>query len=259
MARRSRSGGQPRLQICLLHKLRKRLAAHSACAGSRRQGGNQITKGDFDVTGFAIPKKGRPAAIHGQSPPTRPSSRSSAFRSGGGEPEEVSPRRSTPGPLSAASDDGRSLAFHLIFRDGPAGAVHTVGRRGDVTYEHSPSVLLRDRESRGSSGSSFTNERDGAAIHGKMILPHNFDSSKRYPVVLTCVYAGQGKERLRTVPAAGHLYGERDGLHTGWHRPEGPASVYGRDFFFGYHKKLGIIDAEECVSCAEVPAGTVVH
>ena len=97
---------------------------------------------------------------------------------------------------------------------------------------------------------TFENKSDGATIHAKMILPHNFDPSKKYPVILTCVYAGMGKEGFgRYQLLDTYMANEMGYILVGI---DLRASIgYGGDFQTGYFKSMGIIDSEECVSCTE--------
>ena len=67
---------------------------------------------------------------------------------------------------------------------------------------------------------------------------------------MSCVYAGQGKLSFGRYNILDNFMANEMGyILIG---VDLRASMgYGRDFFFGYHKKLGIIDSEELVSCAD--------
>jgi dipeptidyl-peptidase-4 len=94
------------------------------------------------------------------------------------------------------------------------------------------------------------NESDGAELRATLILPHDFDPSRKYPAVLSCVYAGRGKDawgRYQVLDA--YMANELGYILVGLDLRA--STGYGKDFFYGYHKRMGIIDSDEVVSCAQ--------
>jgi len=164
----------------------------------------------------------------------------------GGEALQVS--EGTTHAEFAVSEDGASVA---LVQGGvmipPEVFVLRGRKRSAVTRSPLPafSKILKPRVER----MTFTNKSDGRTVHAKLILPHDFDPDKRYPVVLSCVYAGQGKESFgRYQLLDTYMANEMGYILVGI---DLRASIgYGKDFYFGYRRKLGLIDAEECVSCA---------
>jgi dipeptidyl-peptidase-4 len=206
-----------------------------------------VTQGEFDVTWFQIPKKGTRLLYTANTPDPR-EQHVFAVDLGGGEPEEVSPDFSWCDV--AASEDGSALAFTCSQVMVPPEIYSTTSGSAPARVTTSPRPDFAKIKMPKVERFSFVNKSDGATVYGKMLLPHDFDPSKKHPVVLTCVYAGLGKLG----------FGRYQVLDTYMANEMGYILVgidlratmgYGRDFFYGYHKKLGIIDAEECVSCAE--------
>ncbi len=207
----------------------------------------EITHGDYDITGIIVPKKSERLLFTANHPyPTEQQVFAVGFE--GGEPERVSPEGFTWTSV-APSDDGKSLAFlsstvmvpyelYIQWDGKPAEKVTTTPLSGF-------SKIAKPQVKR----FTFKNESDGAEVYARMTLPHNFDPSRRYPVVLTCVYAGQAKEgfgRYQLLDA--YMANEMGYILVS---VDLRASMgYGKDFFYGYHKSLGIVDAWECVSCA---------
>ncbi len=206
----------------------------------------QITKGDFDVTGYTVPKKGD-RLFYTANAPHPSEQRVFSMPLAGGKATEVSP--DLPACQVFPSDDGSALAFVAsgimvppeIYRPSDGGEVVRVTTSPRPEFEK----IVKPKVDR----FTFTNESDGETIHARMMFPRNFDPSKKYPAVLTCVYAGGAKEG----------FGRYQVLDTYMANEMGYILVsidlrastgHGRDFFYGYHKKMGIIDAEECVSCA---------
>lgn len=207
----------------------------------------QITDGKFDMTTILIPKKGSEIIFTANWPhPTAQDAYTLPFE--GGEPKKISPEHTWSSVI--ASDDGKTLAFNSSSVMVPA-ELYWKTESGDFTkLTHSPLPAFEKIPAPQVKRFSFKNETDDAVLSGRMILPHNFDPSKKYPVVMTCIYAGAGKEG----------FGRYQVLDTYMANEMGYIIVgvdiratmgYGKDFFFGYHKNLGLIDAEECVSCAK--------
>ena len=97
---------------------------------------------------------------------------------------------------------------------------------------------------------SFKNKEDGAEICGTLTLPRDFDPKKKYPAVLRCVYAGQGKMGFgRYNLLDNYMANEMGYILVGIDLRA--SHGYGHKFAQGYYKSLGIVDSKELVSCAE--------
>jgi len=96
---------------------------------------------------------------------------------------------------------------------------------------------------------TFINDSDGKTIHARMLLPKNFSNSKRYPVVISCVYADRAKNlwsRYHLIDF--YMVNELNYIVVS---VDNRASVgYGKDFHYGYYQQMGIVDAAELVSAA---------
>jgi dipeptidyl-peptidase-4 len=210
----------------------------------------QITRGEFDIAGFAgfwIPRRGDRIFYAAHSPDP---CECRIFRVGlgGGESREVSPAR--PFCDVTASEDGKSLAFvcSSILKPPRLWIARKDAAPREVLSTARPEFekITQPKIER----FRFSNESDGAEIHGQMILPYDFDPAQKYPVVLSCIYAGQGKNAFNRY----HLLDAYMANEMGYilvHMDLRASTGYGREFFYGYYKKMGIIDAEECVSCAK--------
>jgi dipeptidyl-peptidase-4 len=205
-----------------------------------------LTPEGIDISGFTVPKRGLCALVSAFNPaPTEQQVFETSLDGSGWKQISTGATNSSV----FANDDGTRLAFlnssvmspPQLILDGKT-LLNTAHEKFDQVTQ--PKVQRF----------SFTNASDNVTIHGKLILPHNFDPSKKYPAVLTCIYAGLGKEGFaRYQPLDAFMANEMGYVIVAI---DLRASMgYGRDFFFGYHKKLGIIDAEECVSCASYLRG----
>jgi len=96
---------------------------------------------------------------------------------------------------------------------------------------------------------TFTSEADGKTIHARMLLPKNFSQSKRYPVVISCVYADRAKNSWSRYHLLDfYMVNELNYIVV---NVDNRASIgYGKDFHYGYYQQMGIVDAEELVSAA---------
>jgi dipeptidyl-peptidase-4 len=97
---------------------------------------------------------------------------------------------------------------------------------------------------------TFPNKEDGRLIRGYMLLPPGFDARKRYPVVLSCVYADIAKNRwIRYNLLDFFMCAEMRYIVA---RIDLRASIgYGKAFHYGYYQKMGIVDAGECAGAAD--------
>lgn len=97
---------------------------------------------------------------------------------------------------------------------------------------------------------TYPNKEDGKLIRGYMLMPPDFNPAKRYPVVLSCVYANLAKNRwIKYNPLDMFMCTELGYIIV---RIDIRASIgYGKEFHYGYYQKMGIIDSGECASAAD--------
>lgn len=211
-------------------------------------GETEIVTGNYDITGISVPKKGD-RLLYTANWPYPAEMQAFSISLDGGEPVRISSGEFTSSRV-VPSDDGRSLAFLSSSVMVPTELYVQRDGGQPVKVTNSPLPMFAKIPKPQIKRFTFTNKSDGAEVHARMILPHNFDPSKKYPVVLTCVYAGQAKEGFgRYQLLDTYMANEMGYILVGI---DLRASMgYGRDFFYGYHKKLGIIDADECVSCVD--------
>jgi dipeptidyl-peptidase-4 len=207
----------------------------------------QLTAGEFDVTGFVVPRFGTQLYYAAWAP--HPAEHH-VFSLGldGGKPKDISPKGFTSSDVSA-SDDGTGLAFVSsnvmvppeIYRRTSAGEYVRITTSPRPEFGRLPKMKVERF--------TFKNESDGETVHAKMLLPEKFDPSKKYPVVLTCVYAGGAKEGFgRYQILDTYMANEMGYILVGI---DFRASMgHGSKFFYGYHKKMGVIDSDEAASCA---------
>jgi dipeptidyl-peptidase-4 len=145
------------------------------------------------------------------------------------------------------NEDGESIAYihsaacvppKLLRSDGPK--MHTVVSCGDQLRDYLESVNI--------DTTKFISV-DGECLSARLIKPRDFDPQRRYPVVLSCVYAGQGKNQFsRYHPLDAFMANELGYIIVGI---DLRASIgYGKDFFFGYYESLGIVDSDELAHAA---------
>lgn len=164
----------------------------------------------------------------------------------GQEPEEVAVRSGCFRVFP--NEDAESLALvhsaacappQLLRVDGPK--TQTIVRCGESIRSELESVHMETHH---------VPVRNNRSVIARTIKPASFDSSKRYPVVFSCVYAGQAKNQFsRYHPLDVFMANELGYIVIG---VDLSASIgYGRDFFFGYHNSLGIIDSDELADTAD--------
>ncbi len=112
---------------------------------------------------------------------------------GGGSPTRVSWRAGTHTPT--ISPDGRWAAVHLSSDSAPPDLYLTrldVDRSSEATERRvtvSPSPEFRDYRWAVPRYVTFKQHQDGVTLHGRLLLPAGFDSTKRYPAILGSVYS----------------------------------------------------------------------
>jgi dipeptidyl-peptidase-4 len=208
----------------------------------------QLTAGEFDVTAHVVPRKGRQVYYMAWAPhPTV----HHVFEMplAGGTPRDVSPEGFAANQV-CASPDGTGLAFVSsnvmvppeVYRRMSDGAFARVTTSPRPEFKRLPTMKVERF--------TFTNEGDGKTVHAHMLLPASFDPSKKYPVVLTCVYAGGAKEGFgRYQILDTYMANEMGYILVGI---DFRASMgHGSEFFYGYHKKMGLVDSDEAASCAK--------
>ena len=207
----------------------------------------QITEGDFDVTSFQVPKKGSRLFYGAHAPDPRDLTVYSVPLDGG-KPRNVSP--GLPSSSVIASDDGKSLAFSASAVMVPTEIYRSINGSKHVQVTKSPLTEFGKVTKPKLERFEFVNKSDGKKIYAKMFLPHYFDPGNKYPVVLTCVYAGGGKEGFGRYQML-DTYMANEMKYVLVDIDLRASAGYGGEFQTGYYKKMGIIDSEECVSCAE--------
>jgi dipeptidyl-peptidase-4 len=202
-----------------------------------------VTKEGFDIDSFSSPLRTDELffTAYANTPIDR-----SVFRIRPGRgPEEIAIRsgcfRVYP------NEDGESLALvhsaacappQLLRVDGPK--MRTILSCGESIRSELESVQIETLR---------VPVRNNRSVIARTIKPATFDPSKRYPIVFSCVYAGQAKNQFsRYHPLDVFMANELGYIVLG---VDLSASIgYGRDFFFGYHHSLGIVDSDELVDVA---------
>ncbi|MBP6875261.1 MAG: S9 family peptidase [Candidatus Eisenbacteria bacterium] len=95
----------------------------------------------------------------------------------------------------------------------------------------------------------FRNDEDGADIHGFLLKPPSFDPARRYPAVVSGVYANSAKDDWSPYDLLDLYMAAHMGfvvLRLDLRASDG----YGRDFRYGCYQRMGLVDAGECVSAA---------
>ncbi|MCK4547386.1 MAG: prolyl oligopeptidase family serine peptidase [Candidatus Eisenbacteria sp.] len=220
------------------------------------QGGGearQLTRGKWDVISLHIPKKGK-EILFSASEQHPLESHVYVIPPEGGTPKRVT---ATPGTFSGSyspmtvSDDGRYAATRFSqFMVPPELYIVNVRKpSAENRITRSPLPAFAPISRIEPEYFTYTNEEDGATIHGFMVKPAHFDPGKKYPAVLSCVYANIAKNEWISYDLLDYYMANEMGYIVV--RVDFRASVgYGRDFHYGYYQKMGIIDAGECVSAA---------
>jgi len=206
----------------------------------------QLTKGTFDVLSFTVCPKGD--RIIYTSSEVHPLERHLFSLS----LTDMRKKRLSrvPGTYREfPSPDGRLIAFDYSSVTSP-NDLYLLGKREKMKpLTHSPLPAFDEMEKVKPHYFTFKNEEDGRTIYGYILFPKNFDKRKKYPAVLSCVYANIGKNGwVRYNPLDFYMTTEMGYIIV---RVDFRGSVgYGKDFHYGYYKRLGIVDAKEAVSCA---------
>ena len=222
----------------------RHLYALPASGGTPRQ----LTSGEWDVLEIQVPKTGSEIVFAASE--AHPLERHLyAIPMKGGDLRRLT---SIPGTCQGVlSDDGRRVAtrFSRFLRppDLCMFPVDEPDKRRRVTRSPLPGFGVVDPIE--PEYFTFRNEEDGAEIHGFLVKPHDFDPSKTYPAVLSCVYANIAKNEWISYDLFDYYMANE--MQTIVVRVDFRASTgHGRDFHYGYYQKMGIIDAGECVSAA---------
>jgi len=213
-----------------------------------------VTPSETDLGSFAVPRRGECLVFSSWEPDPRDLS---LWRAEPDGRDRVAVDSGEGNRWFSVSDDGRRIAavhsrvmrpptlFRVDTVAGPDGRTLVV----DSATERFSGVVL-PRVERFSFPFTYSKTGGTDELRGKMIMPAGFDPSLRYPVVLSCVYAGQGKD----------AFGRYQLLDTWMANEMGYISVgldlraspgYGHRFLTGYYKSLGVIDSEELVRCAD--------
>jgi dipeptidyl-peptidase-4 len=207
---------------------------------------SQLTDGGFDVLSFTVCPKGDKIVY--SSSEVNPLERHLFSLS----LADLKKKRLsvTPGSYHEfPSPDGKFVIANYSSATSPNDLylIKPAGKMDQLT--HSPLPAFDKMEKAKPRYFSFKNEEDGKTIHGYLLYPKNFDKEKKYPAVLSCVYADIGKnEWVRYSPLDFYMVNEMGYFIV---RVDFRGSVgYGKDFHYGYYNSLGIVDAKEAVSCA---------
>lgn len=216
-----------------------------------RSGGavRQLTRGPWDVLSVSVPEKG--SEIMFASSQQHPLERHLyALPLDGGSPRCLT---QSPGTSSGAvSPNGRYVAIRFSQFLTPPDLFLVDTRRPEKRRRVTNSPLQEfQRVSRiEPEYFTFPNEEDGAVLHGFIVKPAHFDPRKRYPAVLSCIYANIAKNEWISYDLLDYYMANEMGFVVV--RIDFRASVgHGRDFHYGYYQKMGVIDAGECVSAAD--------
>ncbi|MBN1917266.1 MAG: S9 family peptidase [Verrucomicrobia bacterium] len=208
----------------------------------------QLTAGEFDVGNHIVPRYGD-RLYYTAWAPSPVEEHVFSLPLNGGRPVDVSPEGYASNEVSV-SPNGTGLAFTSSNVMLPPEVFRRTRRGESIRLTTSPRPEFTRLPTMKVKRFTFTNESDGATVHARMLLPQDFDASKKYPVVLTCVYAGGAKEG----------FGRYQILDTYMANEMGYMLVaidfrasmgHGSAFFYGYHKKMGLIDSDEAASCAK--------
>jgi len=210
---------------------------------------NQLTKGEWDVLSLSVPEKGEnlfftSSAVH----PLEKHLFSLNLK--GGTPLQLTSTKGDYSPF--VSPDGRwSVVSFSQVQTPPDLYLLANGERGRKMQRlsHSPRSEFAQVEVCVPRYFTFTNEEDGKTIHARMLVPKNFSQSKRYPVVISCVYANRAKNLWSRYHLLDfYMVNEMNYIVVD---VDNRASVgYGKDFHYGYYKLLGVVDSAELVSAA---------
>ncbi len=213
----------------------------------------QLTSGSWDVLSLHVPEKGG-RIVFAASEHHPLEYHLYTMLPDGGAPKRLT---STPGTYSgtyyreAVSDDGRYVAARFSqFLTPPDLVVVDVRKASESRITHSPLPAFDSVTRIEPEYFSFTNREDGVPLQGFMVKPAHFDPKKKYPAVLSCIYANIAKNEWISYDLLDTYMANEMGYIVV--RIDFRASVgYGRDFHYGYYQKMGVIDAGECVSAAE--------
>ena len=211
---------------------------------------SQLTKGEWDVLSLSVPEKGEnlfftSSAYH----PLELHLFSLSLK--GGTPLRLTSFKGDYTPF--VSPDGKEIVVLFSQVHTPPDLYLLVneqkGRKSQSRLTHSPRPEFEQVEVFQPRYFTFTNEADGRTIHARMLLPKNFNKSKRYPVVISCVYANRAKNRWSRYHLLDfYMVNELNYIVV---NVDNRASVgYGKDFHYGYYQQMGIVDAAELVSAA---------
>ncbi|MEW6367276.1 MAG: prolyl oligopeptidase family serine peptidase [Acidobacteriota bacterium] len=208
----------------------------------------QLTKGPWDVLSLTVPPKGSEIVFTSSQPDPR-ERHVCMLPPAGGAPRRLS---TAPGSyLPAVSDDGRRCAatysryLHppdLLLLDPSGGAPRVVLKTEPPGLA---SVVRPEPEY-----VEFANEEDGCILRGLLLKPMDLDPSKKYPAVVSNVYAGTARNEWHQYDLLDMYMAEQLGfviLRVDFRASAG----YGRDFHYGYYQKMGIVDSAEAVSAAK--------
>jgi dipeptidyl-peptidase-4 len=221
------------------------LQLYALKAGSKMP--KRITDGGYDIASFAVCENGR---IYFTALKPDPRKAFLYAKKDAADPEKRVKCSDRCWESFTVSRDGKQLAVLASSLMEPP-VLLTTGAKGKFTQIlDTASPLLKKWPRAIIKEFSFKNKEDGLEICGTLTLPRNFDPKKKYPAVLRCVYAGQGKMGFgRYNLLDNYMANEMGYILVGIDLRA--SHGYGHKFAQGYYKSLGIVDSKELVSCAE--------
>lgn len=145
-----------------------------------------LTAGDWAVDSFHVADD----AVYLVANREHPSERH-VYRVGaqGGEPQRVSQRAGTHTPVY--SPDGRWAAVHFSSDQAPAELfLNRLDGIGERRVTASPLAEFAERDWVEPQYVTFPSHVDGVTLHGRLLLPPDFDPSRTYPAIIGSIYAG---------------------------------------------------------------------
>lgn len=143
----------------------------------------RITSGEFAVARFTVTDDAIFFVANAPNPEER-----HLFRVGldGGQAERWTERRGTHDPVVAPNG---SRAADLFSSDVMPPELFLVSTEGETRMTQSPLPAFYEREWVTPRYVTFESHVDGATLHGRLMLPQNFDEEREYPVIMGSVYA----------------------------------------------------------------------
>ncbi len=155
----------------------------------RKAGGKptRITRGEWEIAEFSIDAEGK--QIYFVSNETHSSQRQ-IYRValGGGKPERLSQRVGTHLPVFAPDHSIAAVRFSSDSEPAELYLNELEVNASERRITHSPSADFSNYQWAQVSYPSFKSHIDGTPLVGRLLLPPDFDASRRYPLIVGTVY-----------------------------------------------------------------------